>query len=515
MRNWIIALALWLAPGAVQAEWLEASSAHFVVYADDSERDVRRFSEQLERFHAAMEIVTGLEGEQPSPSNRVTVFMVRNQRQVERLAGGRNIGGFYIPRAGSSVAFVPRVDARSGQPDFPMIALLHEYAHHFLLSNSRFPSPRWFAEGGAEFFASAEFTDHGGVAIGMPAQHRGPELLLLRNIRAADLVDTEASEKRSRDNNYGAFYGKSWLLYHYLVFTPERRGQLTGYLRAMANGKASLPAARETFGDLEQLERELQRYLDQRTMLSMRFSPDQLEIGPIELRRIGEGEAAMMPVRIRSRRGVTRVVAGALLGAAREVAARFPADAAVLAALAEAEYDAGNDAEAIAAADAALALDPAQVNAYVQKGFALFRQAPDAEDKAAAYRRAIEPFLALNKIENDHPLPLVFYFRSFAERGVEPPEQAALGLARASELAPFDLGLRLNLATYQIQNGDLASARGNLIPVAYNPHGGGGVADGARQVIERIDAGGEPQPGELMALLRGPPADAAAASGAQ
>ena len=196
MRNWIIALALWLAPGAVQAEWLEASSAHFVVYADDSERDVRRFSEQLERFHAAMEIVTGLQGEQPSPSNRVTVFMVRNQRQVERLAGGRNIGGFYIPRAGSSVAFVPRVDARSGQPDFPMIALLHEYAHHFLLSNSRFPSPRWFAEGGAEFFASAEFTDHGGVAIGMPAQHRGPELLLLRNIRAADLVDTEASEKR-------------------------------------------------------------------------------------------------------------------------------------------------------------------------------------------------------------------------------------------------------------------------------------------------------------------------------
>src|SRR5690606_15998698 len=90
MRNWILALALVLAPASAQAEWLEASSAHFVVYADDSERDVRRFSEQLERFHAAMEIVTGLEGEPPSPSNRVTVFMVRNQRQVERLAGDRN-----------------------------------------------------------------------------------------------------------------------------------------------------------------------------------------------------------------------------------------------------------------------------------------------------------------------------------------------------------------------------------------------------------------------------------------
>ena len=43
MRKWIAALVLLLAPATAQAEWLEASSAHFVVYADDSERDVRKF----------------------------------------------------------------------------------------------------------------------------------------------------------------------------------------------------------------------------------------------------------------------------------------------------------------------------------------------------------------------------------------------------------------------------------------------------------------------------------------
>src|SRR6185436_16487574 len=112
MRFWVIALALLLAPAAARADWLEASSAHFVVYANDSEHDVREFSEQLERFHAAMEVVTGLEAVVPSPSNRVTVFMVRNQREIERLVGRRNVGGFYIPRAGGSVAFVPRVEAR-------------------------------------------------------------------------------------------------------------------------------------------------------------------------------------------------------------------------------------------------------------------------------------------------------------------------------------------------------------------------------------------------------------------
>src|SRR5687767_6073470 len=137
MYKWIIALAALLVAGTARAEWLEASSAHFVVYAGDSERDIRKFSEQLERFHEAMEVLTGLEVPAPSPSNRVTVFTVKSQREIERLVGQRNVGGFYIPRAGGSVAFVPRVEVRNGQPDISMTILLHEYAHHFLLSNSR------------------------------------------------------------------------------------------------------------------------------------------------------------------------------------------------------------------------------------------------------------------------------------------------------------------------------------------------------------------------------------------
>jgi tetratricopeptide (TPR) repeat protein len=499
MRYLLILLAALLLPSAAQAEWFEASSAHFVVYADDSERDVQKFSEQLERFHAAMEIVTGLEVQAPSPSNRVTVFVVRSYQQFGRLTGNRYIGGFYSPRAGSSAAFVPRIEVRTGQPDFSMIALLHEYAHHFLLSNSSFPSPRWFGEGGAEFFASTEFYADGGLGIGMPAQHRGPELLMAHNVRAEDLVD---SAYRWRPSSNNSFYGKSWLLYHYLVFNPERRGQLRGYLAALAGGKSSLEAAQATFGDLGQLERDLQKYLDQRTMLSMRFRADQLEIAPITVRRLSAGEAAMMPVRIISKRGVDREEALELLDDAREVAARFPGDAPVLAALAEAEYDAGNDAEAIAAADAALALDPSQVNAYVQKGYALFRRAAEAgaEDKVAAYRAAVEPFVALNKLENDHPLPLIYYFRSFAESGRRPSETAVLGLERAAELAPFDLALRMNLATLQLSEGRVEQARANLLPIAYNPHGDA-MAEGARIVIERIDAGTPPDARELAQIM--------------
>jgi len=488
MRIFALFLALLMLPSAARADWLEASSEHFVVYADDSEKDIERFSRQLESYHKAMELVTGVETGTPSPSNRVTVFVVRNEREVRRLfgEGGRNVGGFYIPRAGGSLAIIPSVRARSRDIHYSMIVLLHEYAHHFLISNSRIPQPRWVSEGGAEFFASAEFERDGGMSLGRPAAHRAGELWYAREVRAEELLDPNTYEKR-RTGRYDAFYGKSWLLYHYLTFEEERSGQLREYLVELAQGQGSREAAEAVFGDFGELDDELERYMRQPRMLSMVFRAEQVASGPVTVRRLREGEAEMMPVRIRSRRGVTTEQAAELLVDAREVAAEYPDDPAVLAALAEAEYDAGNDAEAIAAADKALALDPAQTNAYVQKGYALFRRAAEADDRAAAYREAIGPFVELNRIENDHPLPLVYFHRSFVERGAEPSELAQHGLERAAELAPFDLGLRFSVAIQHLQGGRAAQARSDLVPIAYNPHGGE-MAPLAQAMIEALDS---------------------------
>ncbi len=452
-----------------------------------------------------MEVLTGVDLPDPSPSNRVTVYVVRNTREVQKLYGdnARYIGGFYVPRAGGSVAFVPQVDSGgSGQLDYSMITLLHEYAHHFLISNSRAAAPRWFGEGAAEFFASAEFPSAGGIKIGLPANHRAAELLYARDVTVEQLLDPAAYGDGAR-KGFDAFYGRSWALYHYLSLGPEtRRGQLQRYLALMGAGKSSRDAGLEAFGDLKALDREIDKYLRQKILTAV-FTPDKLQIGTIAVRPLTAGETAIMPVRIRSDRGVDREEALALLADARAIAAQYPGEAMVQTALAEAEFDAGHDDEAIAAADKALSLDPKQANAYVQKGYALFRQAAEADDASAAYKAAVAPFLALNKIEHDHPLPLVYYFRSFAERGQQPPEQAVRGLERATELAPFDVGLRFNLAIYQINAGDLTRARANLLPLAYNPHGGD-MAEAARRVVERIDAGGEPAAPELLALLRPP-----------
>ena len=89
----------------------------------------------------------------------------------------------------------------------------------------------------------------------------------------------------------------------------------------------------------------------------------------------------------------------------------------------------------------------------------------------------MKPFKALNAIENDHPLPLIYHYRSFAERGVEPSENARAALEfAASKLAPFDQNLKLNAGMMLIEEGKHSIARDFLAPVAANPHGGGAAA---------------------------------------
>lgn len=482
----LLALAL---PGTARAEWVEAQSPHFVVYADDNRANVQRFSQELEKFHAALEFVMGLSSPPPSPSNRVTVYIVGSERMVQKLLGegSKFVNGFYIPRAGGSAAFIPPVVWGSTELSEGKRTLLHEYVHHFMASNSGFLIPRWYGEGSAEFFSSAAFPKNGGVSIGMAANHRAAELFLAANVTVPQLLDPEAYKAARRGRGYDEFYGKSWALVHYLTFEPSRKGQLTNYLQLLAKGTPLARAATEAFGDTNQLNKDIEGYLNRSRIKMLTLPPDLIKVaGESIVRPLTAGEAAVMPLVVQSKRGVDEDEAKALVPQVRAVAARFPGEAMVQSALAEAEHDTGNEAAAIAAADAALAIDPRNANALVQKGKAMMALAQDEGD-AAGFEKARKVFVALNRLENDHPLSLQYYFETFALAGVKPPPIAVQGLQRASDLAPFDLPLRVSLAQQLLRNGESALARYYLAPVAYNPHGGG-LAEYAQQMIAKIDA---------------------------
>ncbi|MES1264046.1 MAG: tetratricopeptide repeat protein, partial [Variovorax sp.] len=203
--------------------------------------------------------------------------------------------------------------------------------------------------------------------------------------------------------------------------------------------------------------------------LYLKVPPDRLKIGPITVRRLSEGEGASMPIRIRSKRGVDAAAAAEVVLDAREVAAKYPAEPAVQAALAEAEFDAGNDDAAIAAADKALAATPGNMTALIQKGYALTRIAGKKQTDEA-WRAARRHFISVNKIENDNPIPLVYFYLSFVQQGKEPTQSALDGLEWSLELAPYDPEVRMMVASQEMQDKKFAEAIRTISPLAYSPH---------------------------------------------
>lgn len=470
----VLCLLLLISPSVANAEWHEASSDHFLVIADQNENDVREFTERLERFHSATVAVLGRDNEKPSPSNRVTIYVVRNASQVQKLAGDKSgfLRGFYQARAGGSLAFTARVESQGRDVTQSEQILLHEYAHHVMHGASEWATPRWASEGFAEFFSTARFEKDGGVGLGLPALHRQAELFYAKDVPIEALLDAKKYQE-NKTKVYDEFYGRSWLLFHYLQLSGQRPGQYNKYRLALAQGATELDAATSAFGDLKLLEKELNAYQKQSKMRYLPIAADKLKVGPIAVRKMRAAETAMMPVILESKRGVDDEMAKALLPRAQAVAVTHPDDPAVLAALAEAEHDAGNFTAAVAAADKALASSPDLVNAHVQKIFALSRIAEDSEQPEIAWKIVRKAVTALNKVETDHPIPLIYYYRSMRASGRDLTETAIHGLERALQLAPYDQNVRWQVVQQLVEEESYPAAHRALMPLANDPHNRG------------------------------------------
>ena len=482
----VVGVSIALFASNARADWMQASSDHFVIYGDQSEKEIGGFAERLERFNSAMSYLFGKSQEpKPSPSNRVTIFVVSNQTAVREVAGTANryLAGFYLPRAGATVAVIP--ERLSGGDMKGESVLYHEYAHHFMVGLSSRTFPRWFVEGFAEFFGSVRFDSDGSIKLGIPTRARAEELAYARPVPIRRLLDFDggASEPTS---SYESFYGQSWLLFHYLQMEPERAGQLVKYQQLLASGATALEAAERAFGDLDKLEQDLESYQRRRRVNVLVIDSKKLGVGPIAVRRLRAGEAAMMPIMIESKVGVTREEALQLLPKARKVAAEYPDDPAVLEALAEAEVDAGYYAAAIAAADRAVALDANRINAIIQKGQALYRETATGVLPKESWKDVRGQFVAANKVEHDNPIPLVQFYLTYLEQGVRPTENAVAGLEWALQLAPYDTSLRWLVAQQMIGDGRLDEAVQTLALLAYSPHPGE-QTEKARKLLQQVE----------------------------
>lgn len=488
-----------MAPAAHAADWYRAETQHFIVYAEDEEDATREFAQDLERLDEVLRLFTGIGADDGSlpPSAKVTVFRFGETRDMSALAAGRRntgIGGFFIGRANGSVAFVPvRQNRRRGrsvrealdedlQLD-PRGILFHEYVHYFMFQHADAPYPLWYSEGFAELFATLEFEEDYFVIGEMPSARSFSLATIPINLEAT--FDPPA--RRTRETT-GYTYAHGWLIASHLNLNPERRGQMTEYMVAIAEGARPMEAAERAFGDLDVLRDELEEFRQGRAR-TLRV-PYAVEADPpVEVHRLREDEAAIMDLMIRSNRGVDEDEAQRLVSEARNLVAQYPQSAAVLLAATEAEFDARNYAEAESLASRVLEIDPESTEAANYfADVAMRRSFEDPTQISEARRR----FAAANRMENDHAYPLFGYYLTFLfdpeYEGDEVPVTAKQALEASFAYAPFDNTVRQALVHMLLTEGRPDEAR--IVGASYLT-GNGGYACMLRKKFDEYLAGNE------------------------
>lgn len=488
----LLTAAMCVIPMAAHAEWQEGKSEHFIVYSDDSPEAVKAMTTKLERFDRVVRVALQLRERVVGPNARVIVFVLPTMTDVQKMLGDKNanVGGYYVGASPAGpFAFVPkRSPSDSVRTLTPMMVLQHEYTHHLMYSNwGDVVFPTWFSEGFAELFATARERDDGSVVIGAIPAYR---------TYGIDKMNTMPVEKLVRggpDYHDGlqtqVFYGRSWLLTHYLMFDAERSKQLAAYIGAINDGKSPDQAA-TILGITSSLDLKLNNYGARKALPAATLEANALPIGEVTTRALTPGEAAVMPAMMRSHNGVGAKLAQEVVLEARQLAAPFPNDPGAQNELAEAEYDAGNYAQSEAAADRVLAADPKSVHGMIYKGMSQLAIAEKAQNKdPIVWTAARRWLLTANKVDPLYSYPPQLYYESFLTAKQAPPRAAKDALLYAYKLSPQNIGLRLEAAQILLQDGQTKAARVAIEPMAYSAHGGK-LPDLAKKAITALDSGG-------------------------
>lgn len=481
MMNRLIGLA-WLAllafaPAAARAEWKEATTANFVVYAEGGEAQLREFAAKLEKFNYVLRTYHGVTAP-PSPI-KLKVYLFPSLAGVQKTAGSDGVAGYYISRArglmfvGTNARTINRSsDSRTAHANAEIDAesiLLHEYTHHFMYQYFPATYPTWYSEGFAEFWGATDILANDVVEVGLPANFRFGSFVENRWLPLRKLL---TAQSYADVPELDLLYAEGWLLVRYIFDDPERRRQLQTYLNAINAGKSYEAAMNEAFTDVGALDRQLHSYAGKGKFSVLRLPFKKIDVGPIAVRSVTPAEDAMMTLSIELAQGILKREAADFAGKVRSAASRFPNDPFALALLAEAERLAGNRDAAVAAADRLLAAAPNDPRGLLQKALAEMERLKAAGSRdPKAWSAARQYIVRASRVVPNDPLVLDAFYESHAGLGTLPPEAAQAALYRAMELAPSDSDLRYKVAADFEKRGMIEEAIAIIRPDAYRlPH---------------------------------------------
>ncbi len=486
-------------------DWYVAETNNFIIKTYDDEEEIRRFSSELERFDMALRSLQGLPigTDQPSRATKLTVYRFGDASDIGKLINIPSVAGFYIARAGDSVAYTPAEAERSRtmtvtdpnrrrnqlQRLDEVSVLQHEYVHYFMMQHFPAAYPRWYSEGYAELLATMRFNDDGSYHIGDPPQYRAYQIFQRRPFPLEEMLD---AEYELVGIDWLQHYATGWLFTHYLNFVPERRAKLNEYLVAVAEGENSLDAARRIFGDLKAIDRELLKYRNGPFPgLTVRLA-DYVE-PVVSIRPMESAEVAFINAEMRLGRGVDDKEAARL---AREISAKigeFPDNAHALSLLVRAQTEAKDYDAAMATAERLMAVDPTHISGPLYASYVAIER---ARTDASWLNKVIEFAAQAAAIDRSDPRPAVSYYYGHFAAKAEMPESAIIALEEQYGSAGSDPIYRVMLARQLVLENRLDSARVVLQPIAFRGHNQGDPFEG-----DEDDGENQPSLDKIMAYI--------------
>ena len=259
-------LAAGLAPARDRPEnWLEVRSQHFTVVTNANEKTGRRIADQFERMRSVFHVAfPHLSIDTDSP---IIVLAIKDEKdfralepQVYLAKGQLKLGGLFL-RAPDKNYVLMRVDAEG---EHPYAVVYHEYTH-LLLGKAAEWIPLWLNEGLAEFYENTDIHEKD-VALGQPSPGNLQLLRENRLLPLATLFTVDTSSPYYHEENKGSiFYAESWALTHYLFVkdNKEKTHHVPDYAELLTQKVDPVTAASRAFGDLKQLQSNLEGYIRQ------------------------------------------------------------------------------------------------------------------------------------------------------------------------------------------------------------------------------------------------------------
>jgi hypothetical protein len=228
--------------------WRRFETEHFVVESNaPSERKVLEIAIEFEvLWHAFASVpVLGLR----APSEKPIVVVLRSEGEYRFLAGGGSAGLFI-----EQTVLGPMIQLPPNSSAFAETAIKHELAH-FIASGSLKNSPEWLQEGLAQVMETASYdTRKGEILFGRHSEDRvhGAAARVPAYILTAPWPDLSGIDAHR-------YYGRSWLLVHYLI-DYDLRGFLNFLVRVRNGEEWQTAWSKEIFLKLDEIDDALDRY---------------------------------------------------------------------------------------------------------------------------------------------------------------------------------------------------------------------------------------------------------------